>query len=113
MRLLRASFLFALAVLGTGWTLLSSARAAEIDKCPDMVAAAPIWRAALSPDRVAITFVGHATFLIESPGGTTAATDYNDYVRPKVVPTIATMNKALWTHYSMHPQRSISQVLWV
>jgi L-ascorbate metabolism protein UlaG (beta-lactamase superfamily) len=108
---LRAFSLAAFAVLGTGWNLLSSARAAEIDKCPDIVAATPLWRAALTPDLVAITFVGHATFLIESPGGTTAATDYNDYVRPRIVPNVATMNKAHSTHYSLHPDRGIVHVL--
>jgi L-ascorbate metabolism protein UlaG (beta-lactamase superfamily) len=108
---LRAFSLAAFAVIATGWQFLSFARAAEIDKCPDMIAARPLWRASLNPDRVAITFIGHATFLIESPGGTTAATDYNDYVRPKIVPDIATMNKAHSTHYSLHPDRGVAHVL--
>jgi L-ascorbate metabolism protein UlaG (beta-lactamase superfamily) len=110
-RLSRVSAFVALAVLAFLWVLLFSARGAEIDKCPDMVAAKPIWRAALVPDRVGITFVGHATFLIESPSGTTVATDYNDYVRPKIVPTVATMNKAHSTHYSLHPNPAIAHVL--
>jgi L-ascorbate metabolism protein UlaG (beta-lactamase superfamily) len=110
-RLSRVSAFVALAVLAFLWVLLFSARAAEIDKCPDMVAAKPIWRAALVPDRVGITFAGHATFLIESPGGTTVATDYNDYVRPKIVPNVATMNKAHSTHYSLHPNPAIAHVL--
>jgi L-ascorbate metabolism protein UlaG (beta-lactamase superfamily) len=101
----------ALALAGIAWAALGSARTAEIDKCPDMVAGKPIWRAALTPDQVSVTFVGHATFLIESPGGTTAATDYNDYVRPKTVPSVATMNKAHTTHYSLHPDRGIAYVL--
>jgi L-ascorbate metabolism protein UlaG (beta-lactamase superfamily) len=101
----------AFVIVALGWVFLTSARAAEIDKCPAMVAARPIWRAALSSDQVAITFVGHATFLIESPGGTTVATDYNDYVRPKFVPTVATMNKAHSTHYSLHPDLGIAHVL--
>jgi L-ascorbate metabolism protein UlaG (beta-lactamase superfamily) len=101
----------ALLMLALGWALLSQVRAAEIEKCPDMVAAKPIWRAALALDHVGITFVGHATFLIESPGGATIATDYNDYVRPKLVPTVATMNKAHSTHYSLHPDPAITYVL--
>ena len=48
---------------------------------------------ALQPGEVGLTFVGHATFLIQSPGGVKVATDYNDYVRPSVTPDIATMNK--------------------
>jgi L-ascorbate metabolism protein UlaG (beta-lactamase superfamily) len=112
MRLLsRVSAFVAVAVLAFLWVLLFSARGAEIDKCPDMVAAKSIQHAALVPDRVGITFVGHATFLIESPGGTTVATDYNDYVRPKIVPNVATMNKAHSTHYSLHPNPAIAHVL--
>lgn len=101
----------AFAIFALGWVFLTSAHAAEIEKCPAMVAARPIWRAALTSDQVAITFVGHATFLIESSGGTTVATDYNDYVRPKSVPTVATMNKAHSTHHSLHPDRGIAHVL--
>ena len=110
MRPLRLILLNALIIVAGGW-MLSFARAAEIDKCPDMIAAKPIFRTALARDQVGVTFVGHATFLIESPGGTTIATDYNDYVRPKLVPTVATMNKAHSTHYSLHPSPAIAHVL--
>src|SRR3954468_13587471 len=103
--------LAAIVPFAIGWAFLSLARAAEIDKCPDMIAGRPIWRAALAPDHAAITFVGHATFLIESPGGTIAATDYNDYVRPKLLPTVVTMNKAHSTHYSLHPNPAIAHIL--
>jgi L-ascorbate metabolism protein UlaG (beta-lactamase superfamily) len=61
--------------------------------------------------QVAITFIGHSTFLIESPGRVKIATDYNDYVMPPVVPDIATMNKAHSTHYSRAPDPAIKQVL--
>src|SRR3974390_170124 len=50
--------------------------------------------AALNPDQVRITYVGHATFLIESPQLVRIATDYNDYVRSPVTPDIITMNHA-------------------
>ena len=43
MRPLRLLTLNSLVVVALGWTL-SFARAAEIDKCPDMVAGKPIWR---------------------------------------------------------------------
>ena len=42
----------------------------------------PIQRVQFAKDEVGLTFVGHATFLIETPGGVRIATDYNDYVRP-------------------------------
>jgi L-ascorbate metabolism protein UlaG (beta-lactamase superfamily) len=55
--------------------------------------------------------VGHSTFLIESPKGVRIATDYNDYVRPPVVPDIATMNRAHSTHFTMTPDPAIRHVL--
>ena len=60
---------------------------------------------------VRLTFVGHSTWLIESAAGATIATDYNDYVRPQVVPDIATMNRAHTTHYSNFPDPGIKHVL--
>ena len=92
--------------------------AAEPEKCPRMVAQTTprIWPAtfrlaAAEGGQVRLTFVGHATFLIESPHGVTIATDYNDYVRPDVVPEIVTMNRAHDTHYTNNPPPGIAYVL--
>lgn len=60
---------------------------------------------------VRITFTGHSTFLIESPGGISIATDYNDYVRPDPPPLIATMNRAHSTHFTQRPDPAIAHVL--
>jgi len=86
--------------------------------CPGLVAErAPFVQpaafrlAALEPDQVRITYIGHATFLIESPQLVRIATDYNDYVSPPVLPDIATMNHAHPTHYSDHPDPGIKHVL--
>ena len=75
------------------------------EACPGFVATRTprVIPAALARGEVSLTFVGHATFLIESPGGVRVATDYNDYVRPAVVPDVATMNRAHSTHYSTRP----------
>ncbi|MDB5589648.1 MBL fold metallo-hydrolase [Enterovirga sp.] len=88
------------------------ARAAE-DSCPGLVAARtlPVVPAALAPDEVQLTYVGHATFLFETPSGLRIATDYNDYVRPNVTPDIVTMNRAHSTHYSTNPEPGIRQIL--
>jgi L-ascorbate metabolism protein UlaG (beta-lactamase superfamily) len=81
--------------------------------CPGLVAAdrPRVIPAALGPDQVRITYIGHATFLIESPQLVRIATDYNDYVRPPVVPDIATMNHAHDTHYTDNPDPAIKYVL--
>src|SRR5262252_3025296 len=67
------------------------------EACPGLVAAdrprvvpAALRLAALNTDQVRLTFIGHATFLIESPQLVRIATDYNDYVRPPVLPDIVT-----------------------
>jgi L-ascorbate metabolism protein UlaG (beta-lactamase superfamily) len=88
------------------------------ENCPGLVAAdrprvtpAALRLAALNEDQVRLTFLGHATFLIESPEHVRIATDYNDYVKPPVVPDIATMNHAHDTHYTDHPDPAIKYVL--
>lgn len=60
---------------------------------------------------VMITFLGHSTFLIETPGGVTIATDYNGAYRPDPPPTVVTMNKAHMTHYTLVPDPAIRHVL--
>jgi L-ascorbate metabolism protein UlaG (beta-lactamase superfamily) len=67
--------------------------------------------AELAADQVRISYVGHSTFLLESPRNIKIATDYNDYVRPRVLPDIATMNHAHSTHYTDAPDPSIKHVL--
>ena len=96
--------------------LVTAGLAAE--SCPGFVAASPpraipaaFGQAALQDDQVGITFVGHATFLIESPGGVRIATDYNDFIRPAVTPDVATMNRAHATHHSYAPDPGIRHVL--
>jgi len=68
-------------------------------------------RVTLDPEQVRITYIGHSSFLIESPQLVRIATDYNDYVRPPVVPDIITMNHAHTTHFTDHPDPAIKYVL--
>ena len=86
--------------------------------CPGLVATdelrpipAALRLAALASDQVRLTYVGHATFLIESPDLVRIATDYNDYVRSPLLPDIVTMNHAHSTHFSNHPDPAIKYVL--
>jgi L-ascorbate metabolism protein UlaG (beta-lactamase superfamily) len=86
--------------------------------CPGMVASRPpfvepaaLRLAALERDQVRISYVGHATFLIESPQLVRIATDYSDWVRPPVLPDIATMNHAHSSHYTLSPDPGIKYVL--
>src|ERR1700694_6282455 len=95
-----------------------AAGAVENERCPRLVADRPplispvSYRlAAKGEDEVRLTFIGHATFLIESPAGVRIATDYNDYVRPTIIPDIITINRAHSTHYTNSPEPSIKNVL--
>jgi L-ascorbate metabolism protein UlaG (beta-lactamase superfamily) len=88
------------------------------DRCPGLVAAdsprvipAALRLAGLGEDQVRLTYIGHSTFLIESPRLVRVATDYNDYVRPPVTPDIVTMNHAHSTHFTDHPDAAIKFVL--
>lgn len=88
------------------------------ESCPGLVAShrpaivpVSLRLAALAADQVRITYAGHSTFLIESPQSVRIATDYNDYVRTPLLPTIATMNRAHDTHFSERPDPAIPHVL--
>ena len=58
-----------------------------------------------------ITFLGHASFLIESPAGVRVVTDYNDAIRAPVTPDIVTMNNAHPMHYSEAVEPGVKYVL--
>lgn len=60
---------------------------------------------------VRLTFSGHSTFLIETPGGVKAITDYNDFVRPEILPDLVTMNTGHATHSTDAPDPRIKHVL--
>lgn len=60
---------------------------------------------------VAIRYVGHSTFLIESPDGMTIATDYAGYAGAGVTPRVVTMNRAHSSHFTDAPDPAIEHVL--
>jgi L-ascorbate metabolism protein UlaG (beta-lactamase superfamily) len=96
-----------------GLSIAVPVAAAEPEACPGLTASRDTlfsW-AALRQDEVGLTFVGHATFLIETHQGVRIATDYNDSARPSVIPDVATMNKAHSTHFSFKPDPAIKHVL--
>lgn len=66
--------------------------------------------AALAEGEVRIEYLGHSTFLIESPGGIRIATDYAGYAGG-IVPDVVTMNRAHSSHYTSTPDPRIQQVL--
>lgn len=89
----------------------------EPERCPRFIASNPqpipaaFNVAALQDGEVRLTFLGHASFLIESPLGVTAVTDYSDTTFAPLVPDIVTMNHAHISHYALAPDPGIRFVL--
>jgi L-ascorbate metabolism protein UlaG (beta-lactamase superfamily) len=67
--------------------------------------------AAAGTGEVAITYAGHSTYYIDTPGGVRIATDYNGAYRTGRLPDVVTMNRAHSTHYTLFPDPKIPHVL--
>ena len=72
---------------------------------------APLLAQAFVDGDVTITYAGHSTYIIETPGGVRIATDFSGVYGANPLPRVATMNKAHRTHYSDHPEPGIEYVL--
>jgi L-ascorbate metabolism protein UlaG (beta-lactamase superfamily) len=68
-------------------------------------------RVAATIEEVAITYVGHSTYYIDTPGGIRIATDFNGAYRTGRLPDVVTMNRAHSTHYTLFPDPKIEHVL--
>src|SRR3954470_4070221 len=102
-----------------GWSIAPAGaqQAARSSECMPMANAPPravpvsFRRAAAGTDEVAITYAGHSTYYIDTPGGIRIATDYNGAYRTGRLPDVVTMNRAHGTHYTLFPDRGIQHVL--
>ncbi len=66
----------------------------------------------LADETARLTYLDHATFLLETRGGLSVITDYTGYVGARdLVPTVATMNNAHSTHWTGTPDPRIPHVL--
>jgi L-ascorbate metabolism protein UlaG (beta-lactamase superfamily) len=70
-----------------------------------------LWRASAGERAAALTFIGHASFLIESPEGVRIVTDYNGVHLAPVTPDIVTMNNAHSTHWTDNIEPGVKHVL--
>lgn len=66
---------------------------------------------AVTKPAVKVTFVGHSTFLIETPGGIKIATDFTGFAGAGVLPDVVTMNHAHDSHYTDQTDPGIKHVL--
>ena len=72
------------------------------------VSFAPI---AAEKSKVTITYAGHSTYIIETPGNVTIATDFSGAYTAGKSPDVVTMNRAHSTHYTLSPDPRIAHVL--
>jgi L-ascorbate metabolism protein UlaG (beta-lactamase superfamily) len=67
--------------------------------------------AAAKTDEVAITYAGHSTYYIDTPGSVRIATDFSGAYTTGRLPDVVTMNRAHSTHYTLFPDPRIPLVL--
>jgi L-ascorbate metabolism protein UlaG (beta-lactamase superfamily) len=68
-------------------------------------------RLAAKADDVVITYAGHSTYYIDTPGGVRIATDFSGAYTTGRLPDVITMNRAHSTHYTLFPDPRIPHVL--
>ncbi len=107
------------AVLALLASLVASAAAQDAPRseCLAMATAPPRARpvslrlTGAKTDEVAITYVGHSTYYIDTPGGVRIATDFSGAYTTGRLPDVVTMNRAHGTHYTLFPDPGIPHVL--
>ncbi|WMS43312.1 MBL fold metallo-hydrolase [Acuticoccus sp. MNP-M23] len=107
----------ALALAGLAVALFAAPAAAQVSNCQAIannLPGAKIWRAATGtadPYAVEISYVGHSTFRIVAPDGTTIATDYSGTHGGDKLPDVVTMNHAHSSHWTPNPDPGIPHAL--
>jgi L-ascorbate metabolism protein UlaG (beta-lactamase superfamily) len=111
---------FALAFIAAFASLLSPAAAqdsARSSECLAMANAPPrvtpvsLQLTDVKSDAVTITYAGHSTYYIDTPGGVRIATDWSGAYRMGRLPDVITMNRAHSSHYTLVPDPAIPHVL--
>ncbi|MGB3408494.1 MAG: MBL fold metallo-hydrolase [Jannaschia sp.] len=70
------------------------------------------YRAPLPDDyTVRLNFIDHAMFMLETPGGLRAVTDYVGFIGSTDLPDVVTMNRAHISHWTASPDPDIAHVL--
>lgn len=70
------------------------------------------WTEPLPEHTIRISYIDHASFLIQTEGGLSAVTDYTGFLgSTSFAPDVATMNHAHDTHWTARPDPNITHVL--
>jgi L-ascorbate metabolism protein UlaG (beta-lactamase superfamily) len=108
---------FVLGVLGLSVSTAAADERTRGSECLAMAHAAPwvtpvsLRRLSAKTDEVTITYAGHSTYYIDTPGGVRIATDFSGAYTSGRLPDVVTMNRAHSTHYTLFPDRRIAHVL--
>jgi L-ascorbate metabolism protein UlaG (beta-lactamase superfamily) len=111
------SLAVAVALLASLVAPVAAQQAARSSECLAMSNAPPrampvrLRIAAGETGEVAITYAGHSTYYIDTPGGVRIATDFSGAYTTGRLPDVATMNRAHSTHYTLFPDPRIPHVL--
>jgi len=114
---MQRSFSAVLALLGALIATAAAAQDATRSECLAMAHGAPrampvsLRSADATTDEVAITYAGHSTYYIDTPGGLRIATDFSGAYTTGRLPDVVTMNRAHGTHYTLFPDPRIAHVL--
>ena len=66
----------------------------------------------LSREEVRLNYVGHSTYLIETPSGRGSATDYTGWLGSEApLPDVVTMNRGHSSHWTANPDPNIPHIL--
>src|SRR4051812_21946663 len=106
----------ALALFGASLSPALAQQPPQRSECLAMANAAPrampaAFRQAANAAEVEITYAGHSTYFIDTPGGIRIATDYSGAYQVGRLPDVVTMNRAHSTHYTLFPDPRIPHVL--
>lgn len=70
------------------------------------------WNDAVPQDTVRLSYIAHASFLLQTHGGLAAVTDYTGFIGTvDLLPDVVTMNHAHETHWTAAPDPAIPHVL--
>ncbi|MCR8723979.1 MBL fold metallo-hydrolase [Frigidibacter sp. ROC022] len=110
-RILAAVFLALVALPASAQSRIPSHCIAVADAGPERLWRAD-WRDPVARDTVRIRYIDHSMFLIQTPGGLAAATDFTGFLGPvDLVPDVVTMNHAHSSHWTSAPDPRIPHVL--
>jgi len=65
----------------------------------------------LADTDIRLHYIGHSTYVLETPGGLKVATDFTGFVGGDILPDVVTMNRAHSSHYTDFPDPAIPHVL--